>query len=138
MTTIDLLGWCAAAATMLTFSMRSMVRLRLLALVSNLCFIAYGATAGLAPIFVLHLCLLPCNLLRLGQCLASRAPQAMPGPALRLDPARDWIVYRQPGIRDRRSIRRAQGGGAGRGGPGASLPRPESGRTLPEGGAGPA
>jgi len=47
--------------------MRSMAALRLLALAANISFIAYGATARLAPVVVLHLLLFPCNLVRLDQ-----------------------------------------------------------------------
>jgi hypothetical protein len=61
------LGWLAAGLTLLTFSMRSMVALRVVALAANLSFIAYGAAAGLTPVLVLHLLLLPCNLVRLAQ-----------------------------------------------------------------------
>jgi len=61
------LGWMAGALTLLTFSMRSMVALRVTALAANVVFIAYGAVAGLTPVLVLHLLLLPCNALRLAQ-----------------------------------------------------------------------
>jgi hypothetical protein len=61
----DLVGWLAAALTLLTFSMRSMAALRLAAIGANFCFIAYGLVGGLVPVLVLHLVLLPCNVLRL-------------------------------------------------------------------------
>jgi hypothetical protein len=69
MTESDITGWIAAAATLLTFSMQAMVPLRLAAIFANMCFIAYGTIAGLIPIIVLHLVLLPCNLIRLMQAL---------------------------------------------------------------------
>ncbi len=69
MTDSDTIGWIAAAATLLTFSMQAMVPLRIAAIFANMCFIAYGAMAGLIPVFVLHLALLPCNLTRLAQAL---------------------------------------------------------------------
>lgn len=69
MTDSDTIGWIAAAATLLTFSMQAMVPLRIAAIFANMCFIAYGATAGLIPVIVLHLALLPCNLTRLAQAL---------------------------------------------------------------------
>jgi len=65
--TAEGIGWLAAGLTLLTFSMRSMVALRLAALAANLCFIVYGASAGLPPVLVLHVLLLPCNLLRLAE-----------------------------------------------------------------------
>ena len=63
----ELLGWLAAALTLLAFSMRSMIALRVAAIAANFCFIAYGLMGGLAPVLALHLLLLPCNVLRLGQ-----------------------------------------------------------------------
>lgn len=63
----ELVGWLAAALTLVTFSMRSMAALRMAAIGANLCFIAYGFMSGLAPVLSLHLLLLPCNLLRLAQ-----------------------------------------------------------------------
>jgi hypothetical protein len=42
---MDAIGYLAAALVLATFSMRSMGRLRLLALASNLAFIAYGYLA---------------------------------------------------------------------------------------------
>lgn len=71
MTAVDIIGWLAAALTLLTFSMRSMVALRVAALAANLSFIAYGLLGGLYPIVVLHAMLLPCNVLRLWQLRAS-------------------------------------------------------------------
>lgn len=65
MTESDIVGWVAAVATLLTFSMRAMIPLRISALFANLCFIVYGTMAGLIPVTVLHLALLPCNLVRL-------------------------------------------------------------------------
>lgn len=67
MTETDIMGWTAAAATLLAFSMRAMIPLRIAALVANLCFIGYGMMAELIPVIVLHLALLPCNLTRLVQ-----------------------------------------------------------------------
>lgn len=67
----DLLGYLAAALVLATFSMRSMVALRIVGLTSNIAFIAYGMQAGLPPVILLHVVLLPLNLLRLGE--AARA-----------------------------------------------------------------
>lgn len=66
----SLIGWLAAGLTLLTFSMRSMLWLRISALAANVCFITYGALAELAPVLVLHVLLLPCNVVRLGPLLA--------------------------------------------------------------------
>lgn len=63
----DLLGYLAAALVFVTFTMRTMLSLRVVAVLSNLAFIGYAVAAGLTPILVLHGALLPLNLLRLGQ-----------------------------------------------------------------------
>jgi hypothetical protein len=59
------LGLLAAALTLVTFTMKSMLPLRVAALASNVFFIAYGAVESLLPIVLLHGVLLPLNLLRL-------------------------------------------------------------------------
>ncbi len=61
----DLVGYAASALVLAAFGMREMRALRLTAIASNLAFIAYGASAGLMPVLLLHLLLLPLNLLRL-------------------------------------------------------------------------
>lgn len=61
------LGWAASALVLATFCMRGMVALRLTAIASNLAFIAYGASAGIDPVLMLHVLLLPLNALRLAQ-----------------------------------------------------------------------
>ena len=72
------IGWIAAALTLLTFAQRTMLRLRLAAIGSNVCFIAYGVVGHLYPVLVLHLLLLPCNGWRLWQ--AVHLPVARPAP----------------------------------------------------------
>lgn len=66
----DATGWLAAVLTLLTFSMQSMIALRLVAVAANISFIAYALVTSLVPVLVLHLLLFPCNLIRLGQLLA--------------------------------------------------------------------
>ncbi|MEL6768812.1 MAG: hypothetical protein AAFP17_16640 [Pseudomonadota bacterium] len=61
----DLVGFAAGALVLLSFSMTSMLPLRLLGIGSNLAFIAYALMAGLLPVFLLHALLLPINLRRL-------------------------------------------------------------------------
>ena len=72
MSASDLIGWIAAGATLLSFSMRSMIGLRLAAVAANICFIAYGSLSGLHPVLVLHVLLVPCNLYRLWELVAHR------------------------------------------------------------------
>lgn len=61
----ELLGYAASFAVLATFLMRTMRPLRLVAILSNLLFIAYGCVEHLEPIFLLHLALLPINAWRL-------------------------------------------------------------------------
>jgi hypothetical protein len=65
MNRIDLLGYVACLLVLATFSMRGMVTLRLMAIASNLAFIAYAALAGIHPVLLLHALLLPMNAWRL-------------------------------------------------------------------------
>jgi CRP/FNR family cyclic AMP-dependent transcriptional regulator len=62
---IDLIGYVASALVLATFCMRDMVTLRCVAIASNLAFIAYGGLADVGPVLLLHLMLLPVNVLRL-------------------------------------------------------------------------
>ena len=70
MTAVDGLGFLAAGLVLLTFCMKRLVPLRAIAITSNLAFILYGYRAGIQPILVLHLVLLPVNLIRLLQALS--------------------------------------------------------------------
>src|ERR1700741_903164 len=70
--TWEALGYVASALVLAAFYMKEMIPLRIAALASNLFFIAYGAALGLAPIWLLHLLLLPMNGCRLVQALRSR------------------------------------------------------------------
>lgn len=65
MNVIQLIGYFASALVLATFCMRNMVALRYVAIASNLAFIAYGALADIGPVLVLHLLLLPVNVVRL-------------------------------------------------------------------------
>ena len=70
MTTIDALGYVASSLVLATFTARSMVALRALAIGSNLAFIAYSLSAALWPILLLHSIMLPLNLVRLREALS--------------------------------------------------------------------
>jgi CRP/FNR family cyclic AMP-dependent transcriptional regulator len=63
------LGYVAAFLVLLTFSMKTMVPLRIVGIVSNIFFIGYGYLAEAQPVVVLHCILLPLNMLRLYQIL---------------------------------------------------------------------
>lgn len=63
----ELLGYAAAACVFVTFYMKTMVPLRVAGIVSNFLFIAYGYDVGAHPVLILHLILLPLNIVRLHQ-----------------------------------------------------------------------
>ena len=67
---IDVLGYAASGLTLATFAQRSMVPMRILALGANVCFIGYGAMGIYLPVLILHLVLLPINLVRLRTLVA--------------------------------------------------------------------
>jgi hypothetical protein len=61
----DMLGYTASLAVLATFLMRTMVPLRLVAILSNVLFLGFGYIQDIHPVFVLHLALLPINVWRL-------------------------------------------------------------------------
>ena len=73
---IDGLGYFAASLVLATFCAKSMMSLRMLAIASNIAFIAYASAAHLWPILVLHALMLPLNLLRLREVLGA-APEPL-------------------------------------------------------------
>jgi hypothetical protein len=72
----DWLGYAASLAVLATFLMRTMRLLRLVAILSNILFVAYGYIDHIQPIFLLHLALLPINLWRLVVHWNDARPQA--------------------------------------------------------------
>lgn len=67
MSRVDIVGYAAALAVLGSFCMSTIVPLRVLAIVSNVLFVAYGILAHLYPVFFLHSILLPINLVKLAQ-----------------------------------------------------------------------
>ena len=67
---LDLLGFAAALAVLAGFCMNSIRPLRRLALASNVLFVLYGLLAHIYPVFVLHMILMPINLVKLRQASA--------------------------------------------------------------------
>jgi hypothetical protein len=61
----DLIGYAASLAVLASFTMRSMVPLRLAAILSNILFISFGYIAHIHPVLLLHTVLLPINIARL-------------------------------------------------------------------------
>ncbi len=66
------IGYLAAGLVLATFCAKSMVLLRTLAICSNIAFIAYGYSAMLWPILLLHAVMLPLNLFRLHEAIGAR------------------------------------------------------------------
>jgi hypothetical protein len=78
---VDLAGYVASSLVFMTFYMRGMVSLRLVALCSNVAFLIYAFSLHLAPIAILHSALIPMNISRL--ITAWRAEAAsLPRPKL--------------------------------------------------------
>ena len=69
MTHVELLGYAAASCVFMTFYMKTMVPLRIAGIVSNVLFIAYAYDLPAYPVLILHLTLLPLNIIRLRQML---------------------------------------------------------------------
>lgn len=63
----QLLGFVAAGLVFSTFYMRTMQRLRIVAILSNVAFAVYGGLQHVWPLFILHSALFPLNILRLIQ-----------------------------------------------------------------------
>jgi hypothetical protein len=72
MSIVDTLGYVAAGLVLAAFCMESIALLRIVAILSNLAFIAYAVGKGLMPVFALHVVLLPVNILRLVQLCERR------------------------------------------------------------------
>ena len=81
-TTTTVIGYIASGLVLTTFWTNDLRRLRILAILSNIAFISYGALMWLPPVLGLHLLLLPLNTVRL-----MGMPRAAPGAAQRELPA---------------------------------------------------
>jgi CRP/FNR family transcriptional regulator, cyclic AMP receptor protein len=62
---VEIIGWVAVLATIATYAVRTMLPLRLLALLANLFFLIYGAVTPIYPTMVMYALLLPINLYRI-------------------------------------------------------------------------
>jgi hypothetical protein len=62
---IDAFGYAASGLTLATFAQKAMLPMRIMAIGANFCFIGYGAMGWFMPVLVLHVILLPINLVRL-------------------------------------------------------------------------
>jgi CRP/FNR family cyclic AMP-dependent transcriptional regulator len=82
-------GYIASGLVFLTFCMKTMIALRVIAIGSNIAFIVYGLIADLTPIYLLHTILLPLNIMRLwqSQTLIREVRQAAAG-----DLSLNWLL----------------------------------------------
>ena len=96
MTLIDGIGYLASALVLLTFCMSTMLSLRAVAMCSNLAFVGYGLGAGVYPVLILHMILLPLNAMLLVQMIVLLR-KAKLAAATDLSPA--WL---QPFMRPKR------------------------------------
>jgi CRP/FNR family cyclic AMP-dependent transcriptional regulator len=77
---IEAIGFCGTACAIAADAMRRMLPLRIVAVLSSLFFLAYGALIGSAPMLAMELILLPINGFRLLELLRERRrPTAAPG-----------------------------------------------------------
>src|SRR5215471_13280672 len=86
---VQLIGYTASLLVFSTFYMKTMIPLRCVAIASNVAFLTYGYFAGLYPVFLLHMVLLPLNIFRLRQMrqLIQRVRRS-----LRRDFSIEWII----------------------------------------------
>jgi hypothetical protein len=61
MTSWDSVGYLASMLVLAAFAVKEMIPLRVIALASNVAFLAYGLAHGLPPVWLLHALLLPLN-----------------------------------------------------------------------------
>jgi hypothetical protein len=84
----DAIGYFAAGMVFVAFGMKEMVALRIVAMLSNLAFIAYGLGLDLRPVWLLHAVLLPLNGWRLAQALQCAGRRILPNDTKRVVRAR--------------------------------------------------
>ena len=64
---LEAIGYCGTLATFVSYSMRTIVPLRVASIMSSVFFVAYASFSRLWPILATELMLLPLNLIRLSQ-----------------------------------------------------------------------
>ena len=102
-------GFLAGGLVITAFCMKDILHLRIVAVASNVAFLAYGVALGLIPVWLLHLVLLPVNLVRLWQVGGGIATDA------RQDPGKGRVVVRRsPGRRRIRAQATRSAGGTAR------------------------
>jgi hypothetical protein len=91
---VAIVGYAAAATVFTSFCMRTMLPLRIVALMSNVLFIAYGYLDALLPVLILHLGLFPMNAWRLAQVLRLRRAASAPPGRFDIAPLRPYMIRR--------------------------------------------
>ena len=66
---IEVIGFCGSALAILTYWMREMIPLRIVAVAGCVCFLSYGFLIGSYPLILMEATLLPINLYRLVELL---------------------------------------------------------------------
>ena len=94
---LDVLGYAASCAVLATFLSRTMVPLRLIAIVSNVLFLLYGYFDHILPVMLLHMALLPINAWKLvvkrpGLNVTSHTLPPAYAPVLASGPYAFWFV----------------------------------------------
>ena len=69
---IEAVGWLAVLFKLATFSMNSMIRLRVLVILSSVCFVIYSALFQIWPLLAIEIILLSMNAYRLYELIALR------------------------------------------------------------------
>lgn len=70
---VEVLGWLAAGTTVAAYAMKTMVPLRIMAIVSSVCFFTYGALSQAWPVMAMEAVLLPLNTWRFWQLMRIRS-----------------------------------------------------------------
>jgi len=86
---VEVSGYVASVLVFSTFYMKTMIPLRVVAMLSNMVFMAYGAGGRLYPVLILHAILLPLNCVRLiqMQTLIKKVRDAAKG-----DCSTEWLI----------------------------------------------
>ncbi len=95
MSIFELLGYVGGIFSIATYSMKTMIPLRMMAIASNVIFIAYSAIDLVYPVLILHVVLLPLNAYRLRQMmqLVAHVRHAAHGD-LRMDWLKPFMSHR--------------------------------------------
>lgn len=71
---VEMVGYCGTAATVATYSMRTIIPLRVAGILSSAFFISYAVITGVLPMLVTELVILPINCWRLYQVMRPVPP----------------------------------------------------------------